>query len=105
MRRLLEFKPISYVFNHLFYYPTSRNLTYTWSFGSLAGFCLIIQIVSGLFLTMHYIPSAECAFASIEHIMRDVNYGWFIRYLHANGASLFFFLLYLHIARGIYYQS
>lgn len=85
--------------------PTPSNLSYAWNFGSLLGVCLIIQIVSGVTLAMHYNPSVLEAFNSIEHIMRDVNNGWFIRYLHSNTASAFFFLVYLHIGRGLYYGS
>lgn len=85
--------------------PTPSNLNYLWNFGSLLSICLIIQIVTGVFLAMHYNPSVSEAFNSIEHIMRDVNYGWLIRYMHANTASAFFFLVYLHIGRGMYYGS
>ncbi len=85
--------------------PTPSNLSYLWNFGSLLALCLIIQIVTGVTLAMHYTPSAYEAFNSIEHIMRDVNNGWLIRYLHSNTASAFFFLVYLHIGRGIYYGS
>lgn len=102
--RFGNFGIISTVINHLIYYPTPITLSYNWSFGSLAGICLMLQIVTGLFLTMHYVPSSDFAFASIEHIMRDVNYGWLVRYMHSNGASLFFILVYLHIARGMYYR-
>ena len=85
--------------------PTPANISYLWNFGSLLGFCLIIQIVTGVTLAMHYNPSVLEAFNSVEHIMRDVNNGWLIRYLHANTASAFFFLVYLHIGRGLYYGS
>lgn len=81
------------------------NLSYMWNFGSLLGFCLVIQIITGVTLAMHYNPSVLEAFSSVEHIMRDVNNGWLIRYLHANTASAFFFLVYLHIGRGMYYGS
>jgi len=81
------------------------NISYLWNFGSLLGFCLVIQIVTGVTLAMHYNPSVLEAFNSVEHIMRDVNNGWLIRYLHANTASAFFFLVYLHIGRGFYYGS
>ena len=91
--------------NHLVTYPTPIILNYFWSFGSLAGFCLMTQIITGLFLSMHYVASAELAFNSVEHIMRDVNYGWLIRYTHANGASCFFIVVYIHMARGLYYTS
>ena len=91
-------------FSHLIKYPTPINISYLWSFGSLAGMALLIQIVTGLFLSMHYIPHIDHAFYSVEHIMRDVNHGWFMRYTHANGASMFFVVVYLHIFRGIYYK-
>lgn len=91
--------------NHIIHYPTPINLTYAWSFGSSAGICLIIQILSGIFLAMHYTPHIDLAFSSVEHIMRDVNYGWLIRYIHANGASMFFIVVYCHIFRGLYYGS
>ena len=93
------------LFNHLKFYPTPFNLSYFWNFGSLAGICLVLQIITGIFLAMHYSTHMDFAFYSIEHIMRDVNYGWLIRYLHSNGASMFFGVVYLHIARGIYYKS
>jgi len=85
--------------------PQPSNLSYLWNFGSLLAFCLIIQIVTGVTLAMHYNPSVLEAFNSIEHIMRDVNNGWLIRYLHSNTASAFFFIVYLHIGRGLYYGS
>lgn len=85
--------------------PQPSNLSYLWNFGSLLGVCLIIQIITGVFLSMHYIPNTSEAFDSVEHIMRDVNNGWLIRYLHANTASAFFFIVYLHIGRGMYYGS
>ncbi len=81
------------------------NISYLWNFGSLLAFCLIIQIVTGVTLAMHYNPSVLEAFNSVEHIMRDVNNGWLIRYLHSNTASAFFFLVYLHMGRGLYYGS
>ena len=96
---------ISILNNHLISYPTPINLSYAWSFGSLAGICLIIQIITGIFLAMHYTPHIEYAFVSVEHIMRDVNNGWLIRYMHANGASMFFIVVYCHIFRGLYYGS
>jgi len=77
--------------SHIINYPTPINLNYLWSFGSTAGICLVIQILTGVFLAMHYIPEIHYAFLSVEHIMRDVNYGWLLRYLHANGASFFFY--------------
>jgi len=85
--------------------PQPSNISYMWNFGSLLGLCLIIQIVTGVTLAMHYNPSIAEAFNSVEHIMRDVNNGWLIRYLHANTASAFFFLVYLHIGRNLYYGS
>ena len=81
------------------------NISYLWNFGSLLSICLIIQIITGVTLAMHYTPSITEAFDSVEHIMRDVNYGWLIRYIHSNGASAFFFLVYIHIGRGLYYGS
>lgn len=86
-------------------YPTPKNLNYFWNFGSLAGITLVIMIVSGIFLAMHYDPNADKAFDSVEYIMRNVNYGWFMRYLHANGASVFFIIVYIHMFRGLYYGS
>ena len=86
-------------------YPTPRNLNYMWNFGSVAGFFLVVQIVTGIILAMHYAANAAIAFDSVEHIMRDVNSGWMIRYAHANGASFFFIAIYLHIGRGLYYGS
>ncbi|MEO5362039.1 MAG: cytochrome b/b6 [Magnetococcus sp. DMHC-8] len=86
-------------------YPTPKNLNYWWNFGSLALLVLIIMIATGLFLAMHYKADANQAFDVVEHIMRDVNYGWLLRYLHANGASFFFMVVYIHILRGMYYGS
>ena len=86
-------------------YPVPRNLNYFWNFGVLAGFCLVLQIVTGVVLAMHYAPNALVAFDSTEHIMRDVNWGWMLRYAHANGASAFFVVVYLHIFRGFFYGS
>jgi ubiquinol-cytochrome c reductase cytochrome b subunit len=91
--------------NHLIDYPSPINLSYAWSFGSLAGICLVIQLVTGIFLAMHYTPHIDLAFSSVEHIMRDVNSGWLIRYMHANGASMFFIVVYSHLFRGLYYGS
>lgn len=85
--------------------PQPANLSYLWNLGSLLGICLIIQILTGIFLAMHYTPNVDLAFASVEHIMRDVNMGWAIRYAHANTASFFFIFVYLHIGRGLYYGS
>jgi len=96
---------LSIVDSHLIDYPSPINLSYAWSFGSLAGICLVIQILTGIFLAMHYTPHIDLAFASVEHIMRDVNGGWLMRYMHANGASMFFIVVYCHIFRGLYYGS
>nr|YP_009442018.1 cytochrome b [Gnathotrichus materiarius]AOY40239.1 cytochrome b [Gnathotrichus materiarius] len=85
--------------------PTPSNITTMWNFGSLLGLCLVIQILTGIFLAMHYCPNIEMAFNSVAHISRDVNYGWLIRVLHANGASFFFICLYSHIGRGMYFGS
>lgn len=86
-------------------YPVPRNLNYFWNFGVLAGLALVIQIVTGIVLAMHYASDASIAFESVERIMRDVNSGWLLRYAHANGASMFFIVVYIHIARGLYYGS
>jgi ubiquinol-cytochrome c reductase cytochrome b subunit len=91
--------------DHLIDYPTPSNLSYWWNYGSLAGICLVIQIITGIFLAMHYTPHVDLAFLSVEHIMRDVTGGWLLRYMHANGASMFFIVVYLHIFRGLYYGS
>jgi len=85
--------------------PSPSNINYLWNFGSLLGFCLITQILSGLFLAIHFCRDTSLAFTYISHIIRDTNYGWLIRNIHANGASLFFILIYVHIGRGIYYTS
>ena len=86
-------------------YPTPKNLNYWWTFGGILAFCLVTQIITGIILAMHYTPHVDFAFNSVEHIMRDVNYGWLIRYIHANGASMFFLAVYIHIFRGLYYGS
>jgi quinol-cytochrome oxidoreductase complex cytochrome b subunit len=96
---------LSFVDSHIINYPTPINLNYMWSFGSMAGICLGIQILTGIFLAMHYSSHMDYAFSSVEHIMRDVNNGWLIRYLHANGASMFFIVTYCHIFRGLYFGS
>ena len=96
---------ISTIESTLLKHPYPKNLSYWWSFGSIAGIALVVQILSGLFLAMHYTPNTAMAFNSVEHIMRDVRYGWLIRYIHAVGASMFFVALYAHIARGLYYGS
>jgi ubiquinol-cytochrome c reductase cytochrome b subunit len=91
--------------SHIIYYPSPVILTYAWSFGALSGICLVIQMISGIFLSMFYTPHVDLAFHSVEFIMRDVKNGWLIRYIHANGASMFFITVYLHMARGLYYGS
>ena len=104
--RILKNHPLLKLVNaYLIDAPTPANISYLWNFGSLLGLCLVIQIITGVTLAMHYTPSAYEAFNSIEHIMRDVNNGWLVRYLHSNTASAFFFLVYLHIGRGLYYGS
>jgi len=103
--RLNKHSLLAFVDSHIVSYPTPVNLNYMWSFGSTAGICLVIQIITGIFLAMHYTPHVDLAFNSVEHIMRDVNNGWLIRYLHANGASMFFIVVYCHIFRGLYFGS
>ncbi|MFO1055752.1 MAG: cytochrome b N-terminal domain-containing protein [Dongiaceae bacterium] len=95
----------SFMHHEMHEYPTPRNLSYWWNFGSLAGIMLVIMIVTGIVLAMHYAPNSALAFNSVERIMRDVNYGWLIRYIHMNGASMFFIVTYIHIFRGLYYGS
>ncbi len=94
-----------FINDSLVVYPTPKNLNYWWNMGSLAGVMLMVQIITGIILAMHYTPHADMAFASTEHIMRDVNYGWLMRYMHANGGSMFFIVVYIHIFRGMYYGS
>nr|AXS65433.1 cytochrome b [Coleoptera sp. 18 KM-2017]AXS66609.1 cytochrome b [Tenebrionoidea sp. 22 KM-2017] len=96
---------IEMINNALIDLPTPSNISILWNFGSLLGMCLSIQILTGIFLAMHYTPNVEMAFNSVIHITRDVNYGWMLRTMHANGASLFFICLYSHIGRGMYYTS
>ena len=91
--------------NHIVDYPTPINISYFWGFGSLSGLMLVVQILTGVFLAIHYTPHVEIAFNSVEHIIRDVNNGWLLRYLHANGASFFFIVVYAHMFRGLYYGS
>uniref|UniRef100_E7E901 Cytochrome b n=2 Tax=Hylobates agilis TaxID=9579 RepID=E7E901_HYLAG len=106
MTPLRKTNPLMKLINHsLIDLPAPPNISMWWNFGSLLGACLILQIITGLFLAMHYTPDASTAFSSVAHITRDVNYGWIIRYLHANGASMFFICLFLHIGRGLYYGS
>ena len=97
--------PLLTLSHHLQSYPTPKNLNYWWTFGGILTFCLITQIITGLVLAMHYVAHVDHAFQSIEHIMRDVNYGWLIRYVHANGASMFFLAVYIHIFRALFYGS
>nr|UER94100.1 cytochrome b [Pelodiscus maackii]WEU54034.1 cytochrome b [Pelodiscus maackii]WFF64257.1 cytochrome b [Pelodiscus sinensis]CAX45845.1 cytochrome b [Pelodiscus maackii] len=96
---------IKIINNSLIDLPSPSNISIWWNFGSLLGACLMLQIITGLFLAMHYSPNISTAFSSIAHITRDVQYGWLIRNMHANGASLFFMCIYLHIGRGLYYGS
>nr|ACA81407.1 cytochrome b [Coendou villosus] len=106
MTNIRKSHPLIKIINHSFIdLPTPSNISAWWNFGSLLGVCLLLQIITGLFLAMHYTADTSTAFWSVTHICRDVNYGWLIRYLHANGASMFFMLLYLHVGRGIYYGS
>lgn len=91
--------------NHLWIYPTPKNFSYLWSFGSLAGIVLVSQLLTGIFLAMHFTANINTAFSDVEHIMRDVVGGYGLRYIHANGASMFFLVVYTHIARGLYYGS
>nr|QTK22327.1 apocytochrome b [Pneumocystis sp. 'macacae'] len=104
--RIIKIHPLLSIINsYMIDSPQPANISYLWNYGSLLGLCLIIQIITGVTLAMHYIPSIDLAFLSVEHIMRDVNYGWLIRYIHSNTASFFFLFVYIHIARGIYYGS
>jgi ubiquinol-cytochrome c reductase cytochrome b subunit len=104
--RILKSHPLLKMVNsYVIDSPQPSNISYLWNFGSLLALCLIIQIVTGVTLGMHYTPNVLEAFDSVEHIMRDVNNGWLIRYLHSNTASAFFFIVYLHIGRGLYYGS
>jgi len=100
-----RFPLTTFIRRELAEYPTPLNLSYWWGFGFLAGFLLLVQIVSGVFLAMHYKPDVHLAFDSVQHIMRDVNYGWLLRYLHSTGASAFFIVIYIHMARTLYYGS
>jgi ubiquinol-cytochrome c reductase cytochrome b subunit len=96
---------ISYIEKEYGDYPMPKNANYFWSFGALATILLVVLIISGIFLSFHYTPHTEMAFDSVERIMRDVNYGWLLRYIHSNGASFFFIIVYIHILRGMYYGS
>ena len=97
--------PVPRVAHDFLVFPTPQNLNYLWTFGGILTFCLVVQIVTGIVLAMHYVPSDKMAFDSVEAIMRDVNYGWLIRYIHAVGASMFFVAVYIHMLRGLYYGS
>src|SRR6266436_1185071 len=105
--RWIDYRLPVFTFLHheLHEYPTPRNLNYLWNFGSLAGIVLVIMMATGIVLAMHYVPTFGGAFNSVEHIMRNVNYGWLIRYVHTTGASMFFAAVYIHIFRGFYYGS
>nr|P41281.1 RecName: Full=Cytochrome b; AltName: Full=Complex III subunit 3; AltName: Full=Complex III subunit III; AltName: Full=Cytochrome b-c1 complex subunit 3; AltName: Full=Ubiquinol-cytochrome-c reductase complex cytochrome b subunit [Balaenoptera bonaerensis]CAA53257.1 cytochrome b [Balaenoptera bonaerensis] len=106
MTNIRKTHPLMKIINDAFVdLPTPSNISSWWNFGSLLGLCLIVQILTGLFLAMHYTPDTTTAFSSVTHICRDVNYGWIIRYLHANGASMFFICLYAHMGRGLYYGT
>lgn len=105
MRFVKSFSLANVLYHTGIVYPAPSNLTYFWNFGIYALVCLVVQIITGIFLAMHYTPEQGLAFASVEHIMRDVNYGWLLRYTHANGASMFFIVVYLHTFRNIYYSS
>nr|YP_009870344.1 cytochrome b [Heimyscus fumosus]QKJ82539.1 cytochrome b [Heimyscus fumosus] len=106
MTNIRKSHPLFKIINHAFIdLPAPSNISSWWNFGSLLGICLIIQIITGLFLAMHYTSDTTTAFSSVTHICRDVNYGWLIRYMHANGASMFFICLFLHVGRGMYYGS
>jgi ubiquinol-cytochrome c reductase cytochrome b subunit len=98
-------KVLNVIYSLAVKYPTPSNLNYLWNFGIFAFVALMIQIITGIILVMHYTPNVDYAFASLEHIMRDVNYGWLLRYCHANGASIFFIVVYCHIFRGLFYGS
>lgn len=97
----MRLKPISTLRDHLITYPTPVTINYFWGFGSSAGLVLVLQLVTGLLLAMHYAPVAETTFGAFEQILREMNEGWWLRFLHANGASLFFVVVYVHIARGL----
>ena len=96
---------ISFAHGSFVAYPVPKNLNYYWTFGAILAMCLVVQIITGVVLVMHYTPNTALAFSSVEHIMRDVNWGWLMRYMHANGASMFFIAVYIHIFRGLYYGS
>nr|AII41094.1 cytochrome b [Subulo gouazoubira] len=106
MTNIRKTHPLMKIVNNAFVdLPAPSNISSWWNFGSLLGICLILQILTGLFLAMHYSSDTTTAFSSVTHICRDVNYGWIIRYMHANGASMFFICLFMHVGRGLYYGS
>nr|ACQ99391.1 cytochrome b [Paradoxurus hermaphroditus] len=106
MTNIRKSHPLAKIINDSFIdLPAPSNISVWWNFGSLLGICLILQILTGLFLAMHYSSDTTTAFSSVTHICRDVNYGWIIRYMHANGASMFFICLFMHVGRGMYYGS
>ena len=104
-RVLLKDPLVAFVNSHIVDYPTPSNLNYFWSFGSMGGIILVVQIISGILLAMHYTPHIDLAFLSLEYLMRQVDFGWLISYIHANGASMFFIVVYSHRFRGLYYGS
>src|SRR5262249_2312949 len=93
------------IYDEFIAYPTPRNLNYFWTFGAILTFMIGVQLVTGIALAMHYAPRADLAFDSVERIMRDVNFGWLLRYLHSNGASFFFIAVYFHMFSSLYYGS
>ncbi len=103
--RVIKLPLFKIINEHALAYPTPINIHYAWNFGFLALICLGVQIITGIFLAMHYTPHIDLAFSSVEHIMRNVNFGWLLRYIHANGASMFFIVVYIHIFRGLYFGS
>jgi ubiquinol-cytochrome c reductase cytochrome b/c1 subunit len=96
---------VAFTQDHLMSFPTPKNLNYWYAFGGILSVMLVVQLITGIVLVMHYTPHVDMAFSSVEHIMRDVNYGWLMRYMHANGASMFFIAVYVHMFRGMYYGS
>ena len=103
--RLKENPIFSTIHHTLFEYPSPINLSYAWNFGSLSLVTLLLQIITGILLAMYYVPHADFAFKSVEYIMREINSGYLLRFLHANGATMFFVVVYLHVIRGLYYGS
>ena len=103
--RVLSWFLYRLLYEYLYRYPTSSNINIFWNFGVLSGFCLVLQIATGIFLSMYYTATTIDAMSSIEHMMRDINYGWLVRYAHANGASAFFVAVYIHMFRSFYYGT